>query len=294
MLTTEVPGWPAVFRGSWAVRAGLVTRRHLEGPRFVRVFPDVHVPAGGALDLRLRSHAAYLHMQTRGVLSGYAAAALHGAACAPTVDVLPDITVPGGGFRAPDGLRLHRETLSEGEVIEIDGLAVTSPERTAFDLARWAASLNEAVAAVDRLANVARFPPAAILRLNERHPAMRGCARLPEVVDLADHRSGSRPETLLRLLLVQSGLPRPELQWVVQDVVAKEAVWVDLAYPRQQVGIEYEGAPHVEAAQVLRDIARTTMLTDKGWRMLRFTKNDVFRRPEYVVTTVGRALRTSR
>jgi hypothetical protein len=294
MTTIEVPGWPAVFRGSWAVRAGLLSPAQVKGSRYVRVFPDVYVPAGSDLDLRLRSHAAYLHMQTRGVLSGYAAAELHGAGCAPTTEVLPDITVPGGGFRVPPGVRLHRETLSEGEVEEVDGLAVTSPLRTAFDLARWAPTTKEAVAAVDRLANVHRFGPALILGLDWIHPSMRGCARLPEVVELSDYRSGSRPETLLRLLLHDSGFPPPEVQWVVQNPAAEEAVWIDLAYPVRKVGIEYEGAPHVEPEQVLRDIARTTMLTDKGWRMFRFTKHDIFRRPEYIVATVGRALRAPR
>jgi hypothetical protein len=226
MTMIEVPGWPAVFRGSWAVRAGLVSPAQVKGSRYRRIFPDVYVPAASDLDLRLRAHAAYLHMQARGVISGYAAAELHRAGCAPSTDVLPDITVPGGGFRAPDGLRLHRET--------------------------------------------------------------------PEVVERADYRSGSRPDTLLRLLLHDSGFSPPEVQWVVQDVTALEAVWIDLAYPERKVGIEYEGAPHVEPDRVLRDIARTTMLTDKGWRMLRFTKNDVYRRPEYVVATVGRALRSPR
>lgn len=294
MLRTDVPGWPTVFRGSWAVRAGLLSPAQVKGVRFHRVYPDVYVPAGTVLSLRVRAQAAYLHMQQRGVVSGYAAAELHGAGCAPGADTVPDVTVPGGGIRVPSGLRLHRDTLREDEVTAVDGMAVTTPRRTAFDLARWATSLNEAVAAVDRLANHCAFGPAEILQLDWVHPALRGCARLPEVVDLADYRSGSRPETLLRLLLHDSGLPPPEVQWVVQDVVAKEAVWIDLAYPRQQVGIEYEGAPHVEADQVLRDIARTTMLTDRGWRMLRFTRSDLFRRPEYIVATVGRALRASR
>ncbi|GAA1832399.1 hypothetical protein GCM10009836_08160 [Pseudonocardia ailaonensis] len=292
MITTAVPGWPAVFRGSWAVRAGMVSAAQVNGSRFVRVFPDVYVPAGSVLDLGLRSRAAFLLMQTRGVLSGYAAAELHGAGCAPTADVLPDITVPGGGFRACAGLWLHRERLFPDEITEVDGMTVTTPVRTAFDLARWARDRREAVAAVDRLANECRFRPAAILHLDDLHPAMRGCARLEEVVDLADYRSGSRPESLIRQLLVDSGLPRPEVQWVVQDPGAREAVWLDLAYPGALVGIEYEGAPHVEPEQVLRDIARTTMLTDRGWRMLRFTRDDLFRRPEYVIATVGRALRS--
>jgi len=288
------PGWPEVFRGSWARRAGLVTTARLRGPRFAQVYPDVYVPGDrdlDDLDLRLRSRAAFLLMQTRGTLSGYSAAELHGADCLPG-DVPPDITVPGGGFRVPPGLRLHRERLWPEEITEVDGLLVTTPERTAFDLARWASTRTEAVACVDALANRGRFTPDEVLRMNALHPAMRGCARIPEVVALADPRAGSRPETLLRLLLVDSGLPRPEVQWVVQDPVAQEAVWLDLAYVEQRVGIEYEGKPHTEPERVLRDIERTTRLVDRGWRMLRFTKNDLFRRPEWIVASVSRSLST--
>jgi hypothetical protein len=49
-----------VFRGSDAVRAGLVTKAQLRGPRYLRLFPDVYVRVGPKPpDLTLRSLAAY-------------------------------------------------------------------------------------------------------------------------------------------------------------------------------------------------------------------------------------------
>lgn len=77
-----VAGWPAAFRGSAAVRAGLVTWARLYGPQFLRLFPDVYVPAHEEPpDLALRSRAAYRLVEGRGVLSGYSAAELLGASC---------------------------------------------------------------------------------------------------------------------------------------------------------------------------------------------------------------------
>jgi hypothetical protein len=38
-----VAGWPVAFRGSAAVRAGLVTPGQLRGPAYLRLFPDTYV-----------------------------------------------------------------------------------------------------------------------------------------------------------------------------------------------------------------------------------------------------------
>jgi len=81
---TDVPGWPVAFRGSLAVAAGLTTWGRLRGPRFRRLFRDVYCPvADEPPDLRLRSLGAYRLVEGRGVLSGYSAAVLLDADCAP-------------------------------------------------------------------------------------------------------------------------------------------------------------------------------------------------------------------
>jgi hypothetical protein len=67
----DVAGWPRAFRGSSAVAAGLVTWDLLQGPQFLRPFPDTYVTTPEALpDLTLRSHAAFRYVEGIGVLSG--------------------------------------------------------------------------------------------------------------------------------------------------------------------------------------------------------------------------------
>ena len=144
--------------------------------------------------------------------------------------------------------------------------------------------------ALDRLSNAGGFAPDEMLRIAERYPRARRRKRLPEVVDLADPRSGSPMETRLRLVLVLRGLPRPEVQWVVQDVRRRRAVWLDLAYPRQRIGIEFEGEEHIRPERVLRDIGRGTDLVDDGWRLYRFTKHDVYGDPDETAAKIDRAL----
>ena len=114
-------------------------------------------------------------------------------------------------------------------------------------------------------------------------------ARIVDVVALASSYSGSPPESRLRLQLGAAGLPRPEVQWAVQDVERRTAYWLDLAWPGRRVGVEYDGRGHTDPGQVLRDIARHTRLLDLGWRVYRYTAHDVYRRTAQVVAELVRA-----
>lgn len=278
--------------GAAAVAAGLVTKDVLRGPRFHRLFPDTYVAAEDEPTLAVRSLAAYRYVEGRGVLSGYSAAELLDASCGPP-DAPAEVTVPGGPQRAHPGLLVHRDRLAPGEIIEVDGVRCTFPPRTAYDLARRG-GLVERVVGVDALARRHGFTPDLLLNFLVHYPGMRGNDGIPEVLALADRGAGSPMETRLRLVLVLGGLPRPRTQWVVQDARARRAVWLDLAYPDHRVGIEFDGEEHLTPAGVRRDIARTTDLVDRGWRLYRYTADTVYGEPQRIVAQVGRALGLSR
>jgi very-short-patch-repair endonuclease len=78
---------------------------------------------------------------------------------------------------------------------------------------------------------------------------------------------------------------------VVQDVEARTAVWLDMAWPEHRIGIEYEGGGHGAVVEVLRDAGRYTRLVDRGWRIYRYTKYDVYRDPARIVDELTRARR---
>ena len=286
-----VPGWPVAFRGSRAVAAGLVTPDRLRGPRFQRLLPDVYARAcPDPPGLLLRSLAAYRLVEGHGVLSGYSAAALLDAACAPPSHTPAEVTVVGGGLRGRFGLVVHRDTLLPDEITQVGDVRCTTPLRTAFDLARRA-DRDDAVVAVDRLANRHRFHPERLAEYCIRHRGRRGVGRVSEVLALATPYSGSPMETRLRLLIVAAGLPPPHVQWVVQDVATRTAVWLDLAWPELMIGIEYEGGVHTESGRVLRDIGRHTRLVDRGWAIYRYTKLDMYAERDRIVAELTRARR---
>lgn len=267
------------FRGSVAVTAGFVTKSALRGPRFTRLLPDVYVRGDAPVDLRARAIAAYLNAHGRGIIAGWAAAELLGAPCAPA-DAEAEIVLSDSDRRARPGLRVHRFRPHPGEVRQIDGIAVTSPLRTAYDLARRE-TLVRAVTAVDALARIDRFDPEAVLALARRHPGVRGTRRLPRVVALSDPRAESPGESRMRLAIVLAGLPVP----VPQHRVGRFRL--DLAYPEVMLGVEYDGADHLTPGRARRDLTREAELARAGWELVHVGGDNSMRE---IAILVARAL----
>lgn len=257
------------FRGSAAVAAGVVTRKQLRGSRFHRLFADVYVSSSVTVDLALRSRGAYLLAAGRGVLGGFSAAELLGGSCGPA-DAPAELIVPGRCQAKQAGLRVSRAVLLPDEALRPGLVCVTTPLRTAFDLARRA-PLVEAVVAVDALARAGGFAPRELIAFGYRHLGARGSDQLPEVVRLANPLADSPMETRIRIGLHDGGLPAP----VVQHPVGP--YWLDLAYPQIKLGIEYDGRDHLEPARVLRDLDRQAYFSSEGWRILRFRPHEVYR-----------------
>jgi len=265
------------FRGTAVLAEGLLTRAQLYGPRYRRVYPDVYLPAGLKLDLATRSRAAYLLVGDRGgVLAGYSAAAALGADCAPP-DAPAEVLV-AANTRAHPGLRICRGTATGQEVTTVDGMRVTAPLRTAWDLARRL-PLVEAVVAVDAVAAAGSFAPADLLARRAGTPGARGSRRLAEVVALAEPRSRSPSLTRLRVGLLRAGLPPPAVRYSVCDEHRVELARVDLAYPEAKLAIEYDGADELGAdgfaSQVARDRLRDAELAGQGWQTLRLDADDI-------------------
>jgi very-short-patch-repair endonuclease len=273
------------FRGSVAVASGLLTRAVLVGPRFRRLFPDVYVDVDVEPNLALRSLAALVLVGDEGVLGGYSAAEVLGASCGPR-GACAEVIVPGRR-RAPPGLLICEARVPSDERWRIDGVAVTSPVRTALDLA-CRGSLVEAVVAVDALAHAFGFPPGDVMRCAYDHPGRRGAARLSTVIRLADPLAESPMETRVRLAIVLDGLPAPELQ------VPVGPYRLDLAYPECKLGIEHDGGEHREERRALRDLDRQAYFTAAGWRLLRFPKRVVLHEPPLIPRAVRRVIASSR
>ncbi|OLS96292.1 hypothetical protein BJF90_10995 [Pseudonocardia sp. CNS-004] len=271
------------FRGTAAVAAGLVTPKTLRGPRFRRLFTGIYIRADAEVTFEVRSRAAYLLLDGRGVLGGFSAAELLGASCGP-LDAPAEVVVASGGMTSRPGLLVRRDELAPVEVTAVAGCAVTGPLRTAYDLGRRL-PLVEAVVAVDALAYAQGIVPADVLVMAGRRLGSRGSAQLPEVVALSNGLAESPMETRIRLALHFAGLPAPVLQHPVGPYL------LDMAYPDLMVAVEYDGRHHLDADQALYDLHRATYLGRCGWVVLRFRAAVVLGRPRWLAVEVRATLR---
>ena len=274
-----------VFRGSAAVRAGLLTRRQLDGPTWQRLFPDVYAHRDRPVTHEVRACAAARLVVPGAVVTGCSAAVFWDVDLVDAEDVV-ELTVPRGSHpRRVPGLRVRRADLDRADVRLRRGAAVTAPVPT---VVRVAASLpgDEAVVAVDRLLRAGVGSLDAVRAACGRaHRTGRGGRR--RVCGLADGLAESPQETRVRLLVVRGGLPAPVAQFVSHrgTFVAR----VDLGWPAAQVAVEYDGLWHADAAQFARDRARLNRLQEAGWRVVFVTAGDLHR-PQALVDRIARAL----
>jgi very-short-patch-repair endonuclease len=91
-------------------------------------------------------------------------------------------------------------------------------------------------------------------------------------------------ETRVRLLLVLSGLPRPETQVRVEDENGDFVARADMAYRDKRVLIEYDGAWHWERRAA--DERRREAMRNLGWTVIVVTKDDYYKTPAELVARI--------
>jgi very-short-patch-repair endonuclease len=272
------------FRGSAAVRAGLLTRGQLTGPSWRRLFPDIYLHAAAPRDHFTHCEAAALLLPPGAAIAGRSAAYVLSAAVMPQGEPPVDVAVPATtSMRSRPGLRVVRTRLAPGDVMRSAGLPLTAPVRTGFDLARRP-GLVDAVVAVDALLHSRLVTPAELAAYAAERRDWTGGPQALRVLPLASPLAESPMETRLRLLLVLAGLPPPRVQHPVGSMR------LDLAYPEARLGVEYEGDHHRDRRQFSADLARANRLRLLGWTVLRFTADDVLRHPGRTVDQVTKAL----
>lgn len=186
-------------------------------------------------------------------------------------------------FRPSGHGRLRNDISSSGErnltdrdVMEVGGMAVTTPIRTAWDLGRvrWT---DAAISGLDAIFRLDAFGRDEFLDGIERFRGMRWVTTLRAIGPLADGRSESPGESVLRLRCVEANVfvvPQVEV-WRSGALFAR----IDLANEDLHLGIEYDGIEwHDSPDQRRRDRERRDELADDGWLMRALGCDDVFGR----------------
>jgi hypothetical protein len=258
------------FIGSEAITAGRVTRYELRS-KFVAIHHDVYVPKGIELTALLRAQACWLWSRRRGVLTGFSASALRGA---KWINSGRPAEILHENRRPPAGIHSYSDRFADDEVEPIRGMHVTTPARTALDLAcRY--PINDAVAAIDSLARATHLKIADVEALARRYAGRRGIKRARTALDLVDPGAESPRETWLRLILIRAGFPRPQTQIPVYDKLGQLIAVLDMGWEDIKVAADYEGDHHrTSRHQFNKDIHRYEAVAELGWIDVRVTAED--------------------
>ena len=205
-----------------------------------------------------------------------------------------EVVVPRWDRRHVRSGRIVESTdLTAGDAAHLDGLDVTSVERTLIDCA-----------AVARPQRLARLSDSAVRRglttyelIFDRFVrlARRGRPGTVRMRSLLDERmglglsSGNAFESLLLRSIRRDGLPEPVAQLLVR--VGDDRYYLDFAWPERRVCVECDGwETHGTPIALAADLRRQNDLVLAGWTVLRFAWRTLVDDPERVVRQIAHAL----
>ena len=297
---------PGPWRRADVLSAGWTAaqiRRAVEGGRLARPYRDVlAMPAapappgaqGRGLWLSTQAMARLTIATGRAALSHASAAEWQGLWLPRRSDDLLHLTVEDGRDRCEGDVRIHASALPERMVTTVRGLRVTTPSRTAVDVARGR-TLPDALIALDGACRRIGGAEASVAYL--RTPEGRAAARASSVLDLGDVLDAQRRwpgsavvrtaldhvdpasesafESWSRGWMVLDDLPRPTVGLRVVGASGR-VLWSDFGWEEARVLGEADGFGKFGTDEsavreaLVRERHRQRDLEDAGWTVVRW------------------------
>jgi hypothetical protein len=257
----------AVFRGSDAVRDGLLTPKALRGPGWTRLRYDVYADSRLEHDHELACRAAALMLPESAVIAGRSAAYLLGVEHAASFATPIHVIIPPAAPRPRGHMVVHRTEVEAHHIAQLPWARQTDSVRTAWDLASWH-DLAASVSVLDTMLGRGITNKPELLRMLAEHECRRGVRKARRAFGLADGRAQSPRESQMRVRLVLAGLPVPVPQFPVH-LDSGLVLHPDVAWPDYKVGAEYDGRWHERALNL--DRRRHNAIQCAGWRIVYLT-----------------------
>jgi hypothetical protein len=263
------------FTPKLALEAGISRKRLralVDAKEVRRVLTGVYAWSSDADSVMLRCRAARLVTAPHLVLCDRTAAWIWGVECFDyrELEVLPPLetwALRGRNRVSRAGCQGGERDLWREDVVEVHGLTVTTPLRTALDLA-CRLTPRDALAVVDAFMRDHGIRTDELQRTLARFRGRRGVVQARAIVAVADARAESPGESWIRWAMIETGLPVPELQcWVHVDGIP--TFRLDMAYPKHRIAIEYDGREfHSSPDQRRHDQERRDWLRAHGWTVI--------------------------
>ena len=273
------------FTAGQAAAAGVtraVLRRLLRDHYIRRLVKGVFAAAQAPDSLMLRARALHLVVPEHVVIVDWTAVWLYTGVLPPNQHLeVPPVSLfrPSGRGRLRNGLCSSGErSFGRGDVVTLEGLTVTAPIRTAWDIGRFAPR-DMAIGALDALLRMDNFSHEQLLAGVERFRKQRGVVQLRALAPLADGRSQSPGESVLRLRWLDlPSLPPPEPQVPIHDARGREIYYLDLGVRALRFAVEYDGEEfHSSEDHADHDKRRRDWIEQNhGWVIEPVRRNNVF------------------
>jgi very-short-patch-repair endonuclease len=251
------------------------------------VFRGVYVVGVRRISRRGRWMAAVLACGDKAVLSHRSAGRMW--RILPSAPEWVDVTCPRTEVER-EGIRGHRSLLRDDEWLVRDGIPVTSPFRTVFDLAATAGmrELERAwhEAEVQGLSDRISLPV-----LLERYPGRRGRRKLQALLESSEPVGFTRndfEEAFLALVDAQ-GIARPRMN---ADLSVRGRFFqIDALWEREKVAVELDSrSVHGTKKRFESDRLRDRILVAEGWKTFRITWRALHDEPDEIITDLKAAL----
>jgi hypothetical protein len=259
-----VARWQLLRRGFTEKQVkGLIARGFLQP-----LYRGVYAVGHRRISREGRWHAAVLACGTGAVLSHRSAAEALGLRWRSGIAI--EVTRPRT-FRPQSGLRCHRAVLRADEVGEVDGIPVTSPFRTALDVAALG-DPSEVEHALHEIQVRGMTDAVSLDALLGRHSGHRGAALLRRV------RASKAPigvprnvfERAFVAFLDEYGLPRPAMNATL--ALRGRFYEIDALWRLERLAAELDGREvHGTGDSFESDRQRDRILLAEGWRTTRIT-----------------------
>lgn len=300
MDSNEAFGFPTVPFTLGEAQSRGVPRHQLRGKGIQGVSYGLYRPAGWSFELR--DAARVLCAASPGAwISHSTAARLHRLILPPWLGESNELHL-SKPRSAPEvrrlGITAHKMLFFSDEVESDEGFSISTRARTWLDVARIL-PLSDLVCMGDQLIRVPhpqfedREDPYATVeslrKMVQRHRNLQGIVRAREALELMRVGADSGPETLLRLAMLDAGLPEPELQLALWD--GPGAPSADAGYRERKIALQYDGAHHLDQMQMHSDRRRDKAFTAAGWTVLVFNQDDCADGFDKAIPRIKHALR---
>lgn len=182
----------------------------------------------------------------------------------------------GMRLRPTIGLVVHQR--NGARLQRVSGRLATAPAWTAVEVARQLRR-PRALATLDAALRSMRCTRKDIEIAVTEQRGRREIVAVRELLPFTDGRAESAMESETRLIMIDYGLPLPELQYPIHGPNGQ--LWrVDFAWPEAHLAAEHESTQwHAGPSEMLRDKTRCGDIQELGWTIVPIVARDVRRTP---------------